>query len=48
MDKKDTQPYINPITTSSKKAKEHFEKARFLVQNGINGNPTEQCEKMST
>jgi tetratricopeptide (TPR) repeat protein len=36
---------IIPITTSSEKAKEHFEKARFLVQNGINGNPTEQYEK---
>jgi tetratricopeptide (TPR) repeat protein len=45
MDKKETQPNIIPITTSSEKAKEHFEKARFLVQNGINGNPTEHYEK---
>lgn len=34
-----------PITSSSEKAKEHFEKARFLVQNGINGNPTEHYKK---
>ncbi len=45
MDKKETQPNTIPITTSNEKAKEQFEKARFLVQNGINGNPTEQYEK---
>ena len=44
VEKKAVQEII-PITTSSEKAKEHFEKARFLVQNGINGNPTEQYEK---
>nr|WP_321237488.1 hypothetical protein [uncultured Psychroserpens sp.] len=45
MDEKEAVQKIIPITTSSEKAKEHFEKARFLVQNGINGNPTEQYEK---
>ncbi len=45
MDEKEAVQKVIPITTSSEKAKEHFEKARFLVQNGINGNPTEQYEK---
>jgi len=45
MDKKESSQNIVPITTSSKKAKEHFEKARFLVQNGINSNPIEHYEK---
>lgn len=45
IDEKEAVKKIIPITTSSEKAKEHFEKARFLVQNGINGNPTEQYEK---
>lgn len=36
---------VVPITTTSTKAKEHFEKARFLVQNGINGNPIEHYQK---
>ncbi|WP_460219443.1 hypothetical protein [Psychroserpens sp. MEBiC05023] len=34
-----------PITTSSEKAREYFENARFQVQNGINGNPTDLYEK---
>ena len=34
-----------PITTPSSEAKAHFEKARHLVQNGIDGNPTEYYEK---
>lgn len=45
MDKKEASQKLVPITTSSEKAKEHFEKARYLVQNGINGNPAEQYEK---
>ncbi|MDY8137280.1 hypothetical protein [Aquimarina sp. 2201CG5-10] len=45
MDEKEDVQKIIPITTSSEKAKEHFEKARYLVQNGINGNPIEQYEK---
>jgi tetratricopeptide (TPR) repeat protein len=45
MDEKEATQKMIPITTSSDKAKEHFEKARFLVQNGINGNPTELYEK---
>lgn len=45
MDKTETSQKIIPITSSSEKAKEYFEKARFLVQNGINSNPTEQYEK---
>ena len=45
MNKSEKQPSIVPITTSSDKAREHFEKARYLVQNGINGNPTEHYEK---
>ena len=45
MEKKEISQKVVPITTQSKKAKEHFEKARFLVQNGINGNPTEQYER---
>jgi tetratricopeptide (TPR) repeat protein len=45
IDEKETLQKIIPITTSSEKAKEHFEKARFLVQNGINRNPTEQYQK---
>ncbi|MEW7278250.1 tetratricopeptide repeat protein [Aquimarina sp. 2201CG1-2-11] len=34
-----------PITTSSEKAKEHFKKARYLVQNGIDGNPIAHYKK---
>ena len=34
-----------PVTSSNEMAKENFEKARFLVQNGLNGNPIEQYEK---
>ncbi len=45
MQKKEDSKKTIPITTSSKRAKEHFEKARFLVQNGINSNPIEQYEK---
>ncbi|AZJ35223.1 tetratricopeptide repeat protein [Tenacibaculum singaporense] len=45
MDKKVVTHKTIPITTSSEKAREHFEKARFLVQNGINGNPVEHYEK---
>lgn len=45
MSKKDVLANIIPITTSNEKAKEHFETARFLVQNGINGNPTEHYKK---
>ena len=43
MDKNKTN--IIPITTNSQEAKKHFEKARFLVQNGINANPTEEYDK---
>ncbi len=42
---KEENPKIIPITTSSEQAKEHFEKARHLVQNGINGNPTDHYQK---
>lgn len=45
MNEKVTTQKIIPITSSSEKAKEHFKRARFLVQNGINGNPTEQYKK---
>ena len=45
MNKKEALQNIIPITSSSEKAKEHFDKARYLVQNGINGNPTEHYEK---
>lgn len=45
MDEREDVQKIIPITTSSEKAKEHFEKARYLVQHGINGNPTEHYEK---
>ncbi|MFC5046193.1 tetratricopeptide repeat protein [Aquimarina hainanensis] len=45
MDKKGIHSGIIPITTSSKEAKKHFEKAQFLVQNGIDGNPTESYKK---
>ncbi len=45
MNKKEIQLGTVPITTSSEEAKNHFEKARFLVQNGIQGNPTEHYEK---
>ncbi|WP_046744902.1 tetratricopeptide repeat protein [Kordia zhangzhouensis] len=45
MKNKENESGVIPITTSSKEAKEHFEKARFLVQNGINGNPIEHYEK---
>ena len=45
MNKKEIQPDIIPITTSSEEAKKHFEKARFLVQNGINRDPIEHYEK---
>lgn len=45
MEKKEDPQKVIPITTLSPKAKEHFEKARFLVQNGINSNPTEQYKK---
>lgn len=45
MEENKIQTKIIPITTSYEKAKEYFEKARFLVQNGINGNPTELYEK---
>lgn len=41
----ESQSKLVPITTSSKKAKEYFEKARFLVQHGLNGDPTEYYEK---
>ena len=34
-----------PITTSSEKAREHFEKARHLVQNGLNNDPEEYYKK---
>ncbi|WP_298902574.1 hypothetical protein [uncultured Psychroserpens sp.] len=34
-----------PITTSSIEAKEHFIKARFLVQNGLNNNPKDHYKK---
>ncbi|WP_299887013.1 hypothetical protein [uncultured Lacinutrix sp.] len=34
-----------PITTLSLKAKEHFEKAQNLVQNGLNNNPLEHYKK---
>ncbi|GGG04394.1 hypothetical protein GCM10011344_00950 [Dokdonia pacifica] len=43
--KTETEFNIIPITTSSKEAKKYFEEARYLVQNGINGNPIEQYEK---
>ena len=43
--KKETQLKTIPITTFSEKAKEYFEKARYLVQNGINGNPVKEYEK---
>ncbi|MDH7447805.1 tetratricopeptide repeat protein [Aquimarina sp. 2201CG14-23] len=45
MEKKESLQSIIPITSSSEKAKEHFEKARFLVQNGINSNPTTHYKK---
>lgn len=45
VDEKIAAQKIVPITTSSEKAREHFEKARFLVQNGINANPVEQYKK---
>ncbi len=45
INEKEAVQNIIPITSSSEKAKEHFEKARYLVQNGINGNPTEHYEK---
>ena len=45
MDNKENELGVVPITTSSEEAKEHFEKARFLVQNGINGNPIEHYKK---
>ncbi len=34
-----------PITTPSKEARDHFEKAQFLVQNGLNNNPEEHYKK---
>ncbi|WP_128755197.1 tetratricopeptide repeat protein [Aquimarina sediminis] len=34
-----------PITTISEEAKEHFEEARILVQNGLNNNPEEHYKK---
>ena len=34
-----------PITTISEEAKKHFEKARFLVQNGINNNPIKHYKR---
>lgn len=45
MDEKAASPKVIPITTSSEEAREHFERARFLVQNGINSNPTEHYKK---
>ena len=45
MKEKTTAEKIIPITTSSEKAKQYFEKARFLIQNGINGNPVEYYER---
>lgn len=45
MNKKTTLPNIVPITTTSEEAKKHFEKARNLVQNGIDGNPVKHYEK---
>ncbi|WP_052598840.1 hypothetical protein [Aureispira sp. CCB-QB1] len=45
MDEKEVELGLVPITTASEAAKKHFEKARFLVQNGINGNPIEHYEK---
>lgn len=34
-----------PITTVSTEARKHFEKARFLVQNGLNNNPKKHYKK---
>ncbi len=45
MNNQKTKSSLIPITTSNEKAKEHFEKARFLVQNGLNGNPIEHYEQ---
>lgn len=45
IEKKEFSTGIVPITTSNKKAKEHFEKARFLVQNGLDGNPVDHYKK---
>lgn len=45
MNEKEYQLGLVPITTSSEAAREHFEKARFLVQNGIDANPTSHYEK---
>lgn len=45
IDNVENEPVVVPITTSSQEAKKHFEKARYLVQNGINGNPVEYYNK---
>ena len=45
IDKKEIPLNTIPISTSSQEAKEHFEKARSLVQNGLNNNPEEHYKK---
>ncbi len=45
MNKKETTMDIVPVTTTSEEAKKHFEEARYLVQNGIDGNPVEHYKK---
>lgn len=43
--KNETPSDIVPITTTSEEAKKHFEEARYMVQNGIDGNPEGQYNK---